>query len=72
MKAQVEIKLNLPHANKMLFDVDITHGELGYEASVYIERWDNNLMGHKGIGENIDEAVSELLKKMDFYNKPGV
>jgi len=75
MKAQIEIKLNLPDANKMLFDVKITRDKYKkYFAEVFIE---SNTPGNgggyiEGKGDIIDEAINDLLKNMPFYNKPKI
>ena len=73
MKALIEIKLNLPHSNKLLFEVEIRKTKTGYEVWMTdIETWEDIHKPIIGKGKNIDEAIEELLKKMDFYNKPGV
>jgi len=69
MKTQVEVKLNLPHSNKMTFDVDILRGKHSYKARVEMYVQDEKSQYITGEGPNIDEAVEALLQKMDFYNE---
>jgi len=67
MKAQVEIRLNMPDANKLLFDVDI---EYFVDQKTYVASVDFDKVIKKGKANTIDKAVENLLMSMDFVNRP--